>query len=118
MPTRFGGSISRHTYVDGLSDVDVLLTVNDSSLSGQAPRVVIQKMAELIQKRMPQTKVSKGDLAVTVKYSDNHEIQVLPAIRTKSGVRIANPSRNQWSGVLHPERFAQKLIPVQANEAA
>ena len=117
LPTRFGGSVSRHTYVDGLSDVDVLLTVNDSSLSGQAPKVVIQKMAELIQQRMPKTKVSTGDLAVTVKYSDNHEIQVLPAIQTKSGVRIANPSLNQWSGVLHPERFTQKLTEVnQANQ--
>ena len=117
LPTRFGGSISRHTYVDGLSDVDVLLTVNDSSLSGQAPKAVIQKMAELIQQRMPKTNVSTGDLAVTVKYSDNREIQVLPAIRTKAGIRIANPSRNEWSRVLHPERFAEKLTKVnQANQ--
>ena len=107
--TRFGGSVSRHTYVDGLSDVDVLLTVNDSSLSGQAPRAVLQKMAELIQQRMPLTKVRAGDLAVTVTYADGHEIQVLPTIRTKAGMRIADPSRNQWSAVLHPERFAQKL---------
>ena len=53
LPTRFGGSVSRHTYVDGLSDVDVLLTVNDSSLSGRDPRAVIQRMAALIQQRMP-----------------------------------------------------------------
>ena len=115
LPTRFGGSVSRHTYVDGLSDVDVLLIVNDSSLSGQAPKVVIQKMAELIQQRMPATEVRAGDLAVTVKYSDGHEIQVLPTIRTKGGVRIADPSRNQWSGVLHPDRFAQKLTTVNQN---
>ena len=116
LPTRFGGSVSRHTYVDGLSDVDVLLSVNDSSLSGQAPRVVIRKMAELIQQRMQNTQVSAGNLAVTVKYADGHEIQVLPAIRTRSGIRIASPGRNQWSGVLHPERFAQKLTDVnQAN---
>ena len=116
LPTRFGGSVSRHTYVDGLSDVDVLLTVNDSSLSGQAPKFVIQRMSELIQQRMPNTQVSAGNLAVTVKHSDGHEIQVLPAIRTKSGFRIASPGRNQWSGVLHPERFAQKLTGVnQAN---
>ena len=117
LPTRFGGSISRHTYVDGLSDVDVLLTVNDSSLAGQSPKVVIQSMVELIQQRMPNTQVSAGKLAVTVKYADGHELQVLPAIRTKSGIRIASPSRSQWSGVLHPERFARKLTEVnQANE--
>ena len=116
LPTRFGGSVSRHTYVDGLSDVDVLLILNDSSLSGQAPRAVIQKMAELIQNRMPRTQVNTGQLAVTVTYADGHEIQVLPAIRTKAGVRIANPNSNQWSRALHPERFAEKLTKVnQAN---
>ena len=116
LPTRFGGSVSRHTYVDGLSDVDVLLIVNDSSLSGRDPRVVIQRMAELIQHRMPRTQVSTGHLAVTVTYADGHEIQVLPAIRTKAGIRLANPGRNEWSGVLHPERFSQKLTDVnQAN---
>ena len=116
LPTRFGGSVSRHTYVDGLSDVDVLLIVNDSSLSGRDPRAVIQRMAALIQQRMPRTQVRTGSLAVTVTYADGHEIQVLPATRTKAGVRIANPSRNEWSGVLHPERFARKLTDVnQAN---
>ena len=116
LPIRFGGSVSRHTYVDGMSDVDVLLMLDYSSLSGQAPKAVIQKMAELIRQRMPRTKMWTGDLAVTVKYADGHEIQILPAIRTKAGVRIANPTRNQWSGVLHPERFACKLTEInQAN---
>ncbi len=116
LPILFGGSVSRHTYVDGLSDVDGLIRINGSSLSGQSPKAVIQKMAELIQRRMPNTKVWTGDLAVTIKYSDGHEIQLLPAIRTKTGYRIANPTRNEWSGVIYPERFAQKLTEVnQAN---
>ena len=117
LPTRFGGSLSRHTYVDGLSDVDVLARINDSTYSGQSPRAVIQRMAELIQQRLPNTKVRYGDLAVTVEYSNGIEIQVLPAIRTRAGYRIANPTRNEWSGVIHPERFAQKLTQVnQANQ--
>ena len=116
LPTRFGGSVSRHTYVDGLSDVDVLLIVNDSSLSGRDPKAAIQRMADLIQQRMPRTQVRTGRLAVTVTYADGHEIQVLPAIKTRAGIRISNPGRNEWSGVLHPERFAQKLTEVnQAN---
>ena len=116
LPTRFGGSVSRHTYVDGLSDIDGLVRINDSSLAGQSPKAAIQKMAELIQRRMPNAKVETGSLAVTVKYTDGHEIQLLPAIRTISGYRIANPTRNEWSGVIHPERFAQKLTQVnQAN---
>lgn len=116
LPTRFGGSVSRHTYVDGLSDVDGLMRINDSSLAGQSPKDVIQKMAELIQRRMPNTKVWTGNLAVNVRYSDGHVVQLLPAIRTRSGHRIADQTRNDWSGVIHPERFAKKLTQVnQAN---
>jgi len=108
----FGGSVSKHTYVDGLSDVDVLMTVNDSSLSGQSPKKVIQHMADLIKKRMPQTNVSTGKLAVTVSYSDGLEIQILPAIKTKSGIRIPDPKSNGWSRVIHPKKFAEKLTKV------
>ena len=108
----FGGSVSKHTYVDGLSDVDVLMTVNDSSLSGQAPKKVIQHMADLIKQRMTRTDVSTGKLAVTVSYSDGVEIQILPAIKTKSGIRIPDPKSNGWSKVIHPEKFAEKLTKV------
>ena len=115
--TLFGGSVSKHTAVNGLSDVDVLVILNDSSLSGQSPAAVIKQMADRIRQRLPQTKVSTGVLAVTVKYSDGVEIQVLPAIRTKAGVRIADPGTSGWSSVLYPERFARKLTQVnQANE--
>ena len=116
LPVRFGGSVSRHTYVDGLSDVDGLIRVNGSSFSGQSPKAVIQGMAESIRQRMPRTTVETGNLAITVKYADGHEIQLLPAIRTRTGYRIANPTRNEWSGVIHPERFAQKL--TQVNQAS
>ena len=36
--TIFGGSVQKGTYVTGLSDVDVLLIVNESSLLNQPPR--------------------------------------------------------------------------------
>ena len=114
--TLFGGSTSKHTAVNGLSDVDVLVIINDSSLSGRSPREAIQVMAERIRQRLPQTNVTTGDMAVTVQYSDDIEIQVLPAIRTKSGVRVADPDTNRWSNVVRPERFARKLTSVnQAN---
>lgn len=114
--TLFGGSTSKHTAVNGLSDVDVLVIINDSSLSGRSPREAIQVMAERIRQRLPQTSVTPGDMAVTVQYSDGIEIQVLPAIRTKSGVRVADPDTNRWSNVVRPERFARKLTRVnQAN---
>ncbi len=114
----FGGSQSKHTAVNGLSDIDALAIINDSSLSGQSPEAVIRQMAGRIRHRLPQTSVSTGDMSVKIKYSDGIEIQVLPAIRTKSGVRVADLGRNQWSNVVHPERFARKLTQVnQVNGA-
>ena len=56
--------------------------------------------------------MNKGKLAVTVGFADKSEIQILPAIRTTDGFRIAEPGSSQWSNVVHPERFAESLIKV------
>ena len=40
--TMFGGSVRRGTDVNGLSDVDVLLIVNQSSLLNQQPAQAIE----------------------------------------------------------------------------
>ena len=116
IPTLFGGSVSKHTAVDGLSDVDVLFMINDSSLAGRRPSEALQEMARRISQRLPNTVVSAGRMAVTIKFSDGIEIQALPAIRTSSGIRVAEPGSNQWSNVVHPDWFARKLTQVnQAN---
>ena len=39
--TMFGGSVHRGTYVNGLSDIDVLLIINHSSLANLPPANVI-----------------------------------------------------------------------------
>ena len=111
--TMFGGSVQKGTYVTGLSDVDALLIVNQSSLVNQPPARAIEYVRKTIQDRLRQNPVSAGNLAVTVSYSDGTEIQILPAIRTNSGgVRIANPGSNQWSNVARPDDFARKLAKV------
>ncbi len=111
--TMYGGSVRRRTYVNGLSDVDVLLIVNQSSLVNQPPAQAIAYVRDTIKRRLPQNRVSAGNLAVTVRYSDGTEIQVLPAIRTNTGgIRIAEPGSTRWSNVARPDRFANKLTEV------
>ena len=111
--TMFGGSVRRHTYVTGLSDVDVLLVVNRSSLANQPPARVIEYVRDTIQQRLRQNTVTAGNLAVTVGFSGGVEIQILPAIRTSTGgVRIAEPGSTRWSNVAHPERFSEKFSEV------
>ena len=108
----FGGSVERHTYVEGLSDVDALVIVNRSKLSSELPQNAIERMEALIRRRLPNTKIRTGDLAVTVTYSDGVEMQFLPAIERKDGIRIADPAINGWSVVIRPDRFRAKLTKV------
>ena len=112
LQTRFGGSVQKGTYVTGLSDVDILLIVNQSSLKNQPPAKVIAYVWDTIKRRLPKNPVRKGKLAVTVGYADKNEIQILPALRTTDGFRIAEPGSTKWSNVVHPERFAERLIKV------
>ena len=111
--TMFGGSVRRGTYVTGLSDVDVLLIVNESSLANQQPARAIEYVRATIKARLPQNEVTAGNLAVTVHYANGIEIQLLPAIRTNNGgIRIAEPGSTRWSNVVQPEDFARKLAEV------
>lgn len=110
--TVFGGSVSKHTYVDGLSDVDVLVVLNNSELSEKSPSEVNKYFTEQLEKRLPQTEVIPGKLAVTVKFSDGVEIQILPSIKTESGVKIAQSKGENWSNVVKPGKFAEKLVSV------
>lgn len=109
----FGGSLRKHTHVDGLSDIDLLVVVNDSSLVERTPSAILKHFAEKIQKRRPNTIVTVGELAITVRYTDGVEIQLLPATRTKDGgLRIKNPFEDRWSHVVRPDAFARKLTEV------
>ena len=111
--TMFGGSVRRGTYVSGLSDVDVLLIVNQSSMANRPPADVIAYVKQAIEQQLPRNPVRAGNLAVTVNYSDGTEIQVLPAIRRSGGgVRIANPGNTDWSNVVRPDDFARRLVEV------
>ena len=115
--TKFGGSVQKGTYVNGLSDVDVLLIVNESSLVNQPSAKVTEYVRDTIKRQLPNNRVQVGWLAVTVKYPDETEIQLLPAIRTKTGgVRIAQHGTNRWSKVVHPEKFAERLAEVNAEK--
>ncbi len=109
----FGGSIAKHTYVDGMSDVDCLVFLNDSELSDKNPEEVREYFSSLLKKRFPSTEVSVGSLAVTVKFTDV-EIQLLPALKYASGVKIATADGEKWSNIINPKRFAKKLTDINS----
>ena len=118
---RFGGSVAKHTYVDGLSDVDSLVMLDNCELAGSSPELAKDYLADRLIERFPQSEVSEGRLAVTVKFQDA-EIQLLPAVSCRNEVKIPDASGMEWSQV-DPRAFTRvlsdrndqtgkKLVPV------
>ena len=110
--TLFGGSIAKHTYVDGISDVDALVLLNNSELADKSPNEVKSFLASLLRSRYGKDAVSKGELAVTVSLQDK-TIQLLPALRHGEKVKIASSDGRNWSEV-NPQEFANAL--TKANQ--
>lgn len=99
-----------------MSDVDVLSILNDPRLADSSPSEVIEHFAEQLRGGLSGVQVDVGNLAVTIRYPDGREIQVLPALATATGLRIARPDGSGWSPVVRPDAFARKLTTVnQAN---
>ena len=105
--TLFGGSISKHTYVDGISDVDALVLLNNSELADMNPDQVKSYLADCLRARYGQEAVEVGVLAVTITLQDQ-TIQLLPALQHGTGMKIANSDGRDWSKV-NPNGFASAL---------
>ena len=107
---RFGGSIAKHTFIDGLSDVDALVVLRGGSTGTDAVGETLDNFAETLGRELGYTvTVHEGQLAVTVSYNDGMDIQLLPAIRTDNGLKISAGDGRNWSGVIRPDAFAKKL---------
>jgi len=109
----YAGSVAKHTYVNGLSDIDSLAIINDTHLKNKSPKDVLNYFYLKLKERLPDTDVKVGRLAVTITYSDSIQIQILPTLRTLTGIKIAKSNgENDWSTVIKPDKFAQKLKEV------
>ena len=49
---RFGGSVAKHTYVDGLSDVDALAILRSRDMRSDTSGEVLDKFAEILERRL------------------------------------------------------------------
>lgn len=109
----FGGSVSRHTYLEGLSDIDALVILEQDELGRKSPELLKGRFAQRLRELFGSDNVKVGDLAVTITLRGK-EIQLLPAMREGDGYRIASPDGRSWSKI-NPKGFAEKL--TQANKA-
>ncbi len=105
----YGGSVAKHTYVDGLSDIDSLLIINGTDLEHEKVSTVLSRLTDSLREQLSgQADVTHGQMAVTVQYADGMKIQLLPAIRTQSGLQIPSFRDDGWSRV-DPSGFQEAL---------
>lgn len=107
----FGGSVAKHTYVDGLSDIDCLILVDDTELEAKDPRKTLDRITKILDRELSdEIVVSQGRMAVTLTYPDGMTIQLLPAIRNAQGdLKVPSSRRDGWSAI-NPEAFRNALV--------
>lgn len=110
----FGGSVAKHTYVDGMSDIDSLLMIDRSYLSDSNPKDLLRLFCDTLSEKLPGAivdSVSLGTLAATVKFKDGTVVQILPACKEGNSVLIPNEFGDGWRAV-KPKEFATQLTNV------
>lgn len=110
----FGGSVAKHTYVDGLSDVDALVFVENCPLAAKPPEKARAMLAKKLREHFGDV-VSEGALAVTIAFPEA-EVQLVPAISCRGSVRISNESGTDWAPI-HPRVFSEQLSRANARAA-
>ena len=104
----FGGSISKHTFIEGTSDVDALVILDRAKYKDATPKELQTAFAKMLRQRFPKTEIKCGTLAVTVKFS-NYEIQLLPAMKNNGKLQIASSDGSHWSTSINSTKFTEKL---------
>lgn len=115
---RFGGSVAKHTAVDGLSDVDTLVLLKDDAAE-RSPEQARQQIAETLRAQLPHGQIDAidvGPLAVTVRYRDGEEIQLLPAVPRGREFAISSTDGRSWSGDIDAQAFARTLSQVNQRQ--
>jgi hypothetical protein len=107
----FGGSVAKHTYVDGLSDIDALVVLDASLVGDRSPAEMRQELYGSLRQHMSQGDVDDirvGNMAVTVTFRDGMELQLLPAVQRGDRMAVSAQSGDDWSHV-RPKDFADSL---------
>lgn len=106
----YAGSVAKHTYVNGLSDIDSLVILNGSDLENLTPSQIKDYLSKRLRERFPRTEIKIGKLAVTVKFNES-EIQLLPAVKIRNDIKIPDTSGEKWAKI-NPTAFTSLLTKV------
>lgn len=103
----FGGSVAKRTYVEGISDVDALVVLNDSELSQRSPLEVRDFLIARLRERLPGTAVEADGFAVVVKYAEG-SIDLVPVKRKGNTYLLPSADCASWSDI-RPRAFTDEL---------
>lgn len=104
---RFGGSVAKNTYVDGISDVDDLLVLRGDNSETPLPSDLMKTSAERLQEAFPGATIATGKVAITIN-DGGVEIQLIPALKSGNGFRVPAWDADCWSKI-NPKTFADAL---------
>lgn len=105
---QYGGSVAKHTEVNGLSDVDLLLIMRDRNAGQLRPGMILDRVATKLRRSIVDAEVSTGRIAITVHYPDGMEIQLVPAARAERGYKVPSWDGERWSRI-NPRTFRKAL---------
>ena len=106
----FGGSVRKHTYVNGISDVDALLVLKGDGLSDVPPSEVLDEFEAELGRRFKAASLLRDRMSVTLE-GDDLNLQLLPAVRKGKNLLIPSASGEEWSKI-RPEAFFRKLTEI------
>ena len=96
----YGGSVGKHTAVEGISDVDVLAILDKAEALAGSPRQFLTTFAEELRAKLSHgdiESVRSGTLAVTVRYRDGTEIQILPSVKKGTQLMMGAKDGKTWT---------------------
>lgn len=104
----YGGSVAKHTDIDGISDVDALVFLDADEYKDASPKSVLESFRKKLVEKLGHEDISAGNLAITITMSDGTEIQLLPALRKGKSVEIPSDDGKTWNRT-NPTAFAKAL---------
>ena len=101
------GSLSKHTEVRGLSDVDLRITLGEE-YADKTPLQVRRILKNVLKHKIKDCKIYSGDIALTLKYEDL-DIQLIPVRPVANGKVLVPRNNESWSGPTDQEEFGRML---------
>jgi hypothetical protein len=112
----FGGSVRKHTYVNGISDIDSLFVLKGEGLTREKPEIVLDHFEEALRARFPDCEVERDNIALGITIN-GQKIELLPAVKQGDKLAISSASGQHWSKI-SPEAFFKKLSEVNARQGS